>query len=51
MAMARVAMAEISQYPGHRNLQITASVYARFSPQHLSRAAEAQEFGSVRKVH
>lgn len=50
MAEAGVPMAEISQYLGHSNVQITASVYARFSPQHLSRAAEALEFGSVRKV-
>lgn len=50
MAEAGVPMAEISQYLGHSNVQITASVYARFSPQHLSRAAEALEFGEVRTV-
>ena len=50
MAEAGVPMAEISQYLGHSNVQITASVYARFSPQHLSRAAEALNFGEVRKV-
>lgn len=50
MAEAGVPMAEISQYLGHSNVQITASVYARFSPQHLSKAAEALNFGEVRKV-
>ncbi len=43
-------MDEISQYLGHSNVQITASVYARFSPQYLPRAAEALNFGEVRKV-
>lgn len=51
MAEAGVPMEEISQYLGHSNVQITATVYARFSPQHLSKAAEALNFGEVRKVH
>lgn len=50
MAEAGVPMDEISQYLGHSNVQITANVYARFSPQHLSRAAEALEFGRLRVV-
>lgn len=50
MAEAGVPMEEISQYLGHSNVQITAAVYARFSPQHLSKAAEALNFGEVRKV-
>lgn len=50
MAEAGVPMDEISQYLGHSNVQITASVYARFSPQHLSKAASALEFGTVRSV-
>jgi integrase len=36
---------EISQYLGHSNTSITASTYARYSPQHLKKAASALEFG------
>lgn len=50
MAEAGVPMDEISQYLGHSNVSITASTYARFSPQHLSKAAEALNFGGIRKV-
>lgn len=50
MAEAGVPMDEISQYLGHSNVQITSSVYARFSPQHLSKAAGALEFGTVRSL-
>jgi len=50
MAEAGVPMEEISQYLGHSNVSITFSTYARFSPQHLSRAAEALNFGEIRKV-
>lgn len=45
MAEAGVSMAEISQYLGHSSVEITASVYARFSPRHLRKAASALEFG------
>lgn len=44
MAEAGVSMDEISQYLGHSNTAITASVYARYSPGHLRRAANALEF-------
>lgn len=50
MAEAGVPMAEISQYLGHSNVQITTSVYARFSPEHLSKAADVLDFGRVRQV-
>lgn len=50
MAEAGVPMDEISQYLGHSNVQITSSVYARFSPQHLRKAADALEFGALRVV-
>lgn len=46
MAEAGVRMAEISQYLGHSSVQVTESVYARFSPEHLRKAASALEFGS-----
>ncbi|WP_306047255.1 site-specific integrase [Nioella sp. MMSF_3534] len=45
MAEAGVSMDEISQYLGHSNTAITASVYARYSPGHLRKAASALEFG------
>lgn len=44
MAEAGIPMAEISQFLGHSDVQITASVYARFSPGHLRKAASALEF-------
>lgn len=50
MVEAGVPMEEVSQYLGHSNVAITASVYARFSPRHLSKAAEALEFGKIRSV-
>ncbi|WP_342344661.1 tyrosine-type recombinase/integrase [Vannielia litorea] len=48
MAEAGVPMAEISQYLGHSDVQITASVYARFSPGHLRKAASALEFRATK---
>lgn len=50
MAEAGVPMDEISQYLGHSNTRVTASVYARFSPEHLRRAADVLDFAKVRKV-
>ena len=44
MAEAGVSMDEIAQYLGHTDSRITASVYARYSPQHLRKAANALEF-------
>ena len=41
MAEASVPMAEIAQFLGHSDSRITERVYARFSPQHLRRAAAA----------
>lgn len=45
MAEAGISMDEIAQYLGHSDSRITASTYARFSPEHLRRAASALEFG------
>ena len=50
MAQAGVPMSEISQYLGHSNEVITARVYARYSPQHLARAAEALTLPGLRVV-
>ncbi|TPM36647.1 site-specific integrase [Mesorhizobium sp. B2-3-5] len=45
MAEAGVPIPEISQYLGHSNIAITYRVYARYSPQHLRKAASALELG------
>lgn len=45
MAEAGVPMEEISQYLGHSNADITRRVYARYSPDHLRRAAETLNLG------
>jgi len=50
MAEAGVPMAEISQYLGHSNQAITYRVYARFSPEHLRKAADALELYEVLSV-
>lgn len=49
MAEAGVSMDVIAQYLGHSNAGITASVYARFSPDYLREAARAVEVGAVRR--
>jgi integrase len=41
MAEGGVPMSEISQYMGHTSTAVTERVYARFSPQHLRRGADA----------
>jgi integrase len=41
MAEAGVPMSEIAQYMGHSDSRTTERVYARYSPEYLSRAAEA----------
>lgn len=43
MAEAGISMEEIAQYLGHSNVELTRKVYARFSPSHLRKAAEALE--------
>lgn len=44
MAEARVPMAEIAAYLGHKNTRITEAVYARFHPDYLRRAARALDW-------
>ena len=44
MAEAGISMDEISQFLGHIDVKITASTYARYSPEHLRRAVSALEF-------
>ncbi|QYZ70052.1 tyrosine-type recombinase/integrase [Neotabrizicola shimadae] len=50
MAKGGVPMEDIAQFLGHSNTQTTRQVYARFSPDHLRRAANVLEFGKIRKV-
>jgi len=50
MAEAGIPMDEISQYLGHSNVGVTARVYARFSPDHLRKAADVLDFTKIRKV-
>lgn len=45
MAEAGVPIPEIAQYLGHSNPMITFRVYAKYSPDHLRRAASALEIG------
>ncbi len=50
MAEAGVPMSEIAQFLGHSSTAVTERVYARYSPQHLSRAADILDFGKLRSV-
>jgi hypothetical protein len=43
MAEAGTPMAEIAQFLGHSSEAVTFSVYARFSPTYLKRAAAVLE--------
>ena len=45
-----VPIDEVAQYLGHSDPAITYSVYGRFSPGHLRRAADALNFGGPRLV-
>lgn len=44
LAESGVSMEEIAQFLGHRDVQVTREVYARYSPEHLRKAAKALEF-------
>jgi len=48
MAEAGISMDEIAQYLGHEDSRITSRVYARFSPDHLRKAADVLDFTRVR---
>jgi integrase len=50
MVQAGIPIVEVAQYLGHSNPQITYEVYARFSPDHLQKAANVLDFTTVRKV-
>lgn len=50
MAEAGVPIEEIAEYLGHSNPNITRATYARFSPQHLRKAAGALEIRPVVSV-
>lgn len=44
MAEASVSMDEIAQYLGHTDVNVTRNTYARYSPEHLRKAASALEY-------
>lgn len=44
MAEAGESMEEIAQFLGHRDVNVTRSVYARYSPEHLRKTALALDF-------
>lgn len=50
MAEAGIPMSEIAQYLGHSNARVTEEIYARFSPDHLRRAAAALEYDDLAEV-
>lgn len=50
MAEASVPMGQIAQFLGHRDANVTARVYARYSPEFLRSAASALELGLVRST-
>lgn len=45
MAEASIPMEEIAQYLGHSSPKTTRDVYAKYSPEHLAKAAEVLTFG------
>ncbi len=45
LAEAGHSMEEIAQYLGHSNVNVTRNIYARYSPQHLRKAADALDIG------
>ncbi len=47
MAEDGVSMDEIAQYLGHSNVTVTRNTYARYSPDHLRKAAAALEFDDL----
>jgi integrase len=47
MAEAGISMEEIAQYLGHSNVNVTRSIYARFSPDYLRKAAAALEYDDL----
>ncbi len=50
MAEAGRPMTEIAQYLGHSDSRLTERVYARYSPDHLRKAATALELGNLRSA-
>jgi integrase len=51
MAESGHPMTEIAQYLGHSDSRITERVYARYSPTHLRKAADALELVDLRSAH
>lgn len=51
MAEAGIPMEEIAQYLGHSDVNVTRSIYARFSPDYLRTAAAALEYDDLGSVN
>jgi integrase len=51
MAEAGIPMEEIAQYLGHSDVDVTRSIYARFSPDYLRTAAAALEYDDLGSVN
>ena len=47
MVEAGIRMEEVAQYLGHRNVEVTRRIYARFSPEHLREAAAVLEYDDL----
>lgn len=45
-----ISMEEAAQYAGHDDVSVTYRIYARFSPEHLKKAAAILDFTTVRQV-
>ena len=43
-------MEEIAQFLGHSDVQVTRSIYARFSPDHLRNVAAVLEYDDIAKA-
>lgn len=50
MVSGGIPIERVAQYPGHSNLAITYSTYARFAPENLHDAAETLEVTGLRAV-
>lgn len=50
LAAAGISMSKIAQYLGHTSTEVTETVSARFTPDHMRDAAEVLDFGQLREV-
>jgi integrase len=50
MVEAGIPITEVAQFLGHSNPHLTYTVYGRFSPQHLRKAADVLDFTKIRSA-